>query len=307
MSELVIRNFQASDIDAVINLSKSISKRNYNLVFWWPGEEKWMWEYVFCAFNQNKLIAKGQVRPINIVTETSDPNAKHTIFLNIKIHPDWEAESEVFDVLYRKLVDKANCIKSRLPASRGTKLCVGNDSSEVTNTQYYIQKGFTHFNSLYWMKRDLEHPIHPVPKPHPELEIRHWEMETEEEEQQYLEVEQAVFKDKADGLKRLREHKSNPNWSAIAAFHHGEIIGHLMVWKNEQSKGVIESVLVKPSWRKQGVARFLLTEGLMYLNALGLSTAELAVLVDNDRALQLYTSVGFEVQTEERRYWTDLE
>jgi len=73
-----------------------------------------------------------------------------------------------------------------------TLLCVGNDSSEITNStnsQFFIQqKGFRHKESLFEMKRDLKQPILKLPISDA-LQFTPWKMESFQEESEYLQLE----------------------------------------------------------------------------------------------------------------------
>ena len=83
------------------------------------------------------------------------------------------------------------------------------------------------------------------------------------------------------------------------------IIGGLMAWQ-EEDYGVIEDVFVRESWRKRGIAKYLLTQALKYLKSHQLQKATLMVLTTNKSALSLYESVGFYKDKEEIRYFTKL-
>jgi len=100
--------------------------------------------------------------------------------------------------------------------------------------------------------------------------------------------------------------KVDPNWTAIPVRSCGELIACAMAWQ-EDGIGVIEDVFVKDEWRNQGIAKFLLTTGLKYLKDLGLFEAKLMVNTENEKALNLYQSVGFEVTEEEKRFYIELE
>jgi ribosomal protein S18 acetylase RimI-like enzyme len=62
--------------------------------------------------------------------------------------------------------------------------------------------------------------------------------------------------------------------------------------------GATEWVFVLPQWRRRGVARYLLQEGLAYLREHRLDYAELQVFSDNRQALGLYEAVGYRLYRE---------
>ncbi|MNI58074.1 Mycothiol acetyltransferase [compost metagenome] len=191
-----------------------------------------------------------------------------------------------------------------LPTEYGTILCVGNDSTETANNQFFIQKGYLHLNSLYRMSRDLNEPITEL-KLQEEFQFSYWKMETSRDERDYLDVEAEVWPDTPLGLNRLFEYKKNKLWTSMVIHQSDTIVGGLMVWQ-EEDHGVIEDVFVREPWRKRGIAKYSLTQGLIYLKSHQLQNASLMVLTTNKSALSLYESVGFYTDKEEIRYFTKL-
>ncbi|MEN2767916.1 GNAT family N-acetyltransferase [Ornithinibacillus xuwenensis] len=258
------------------------------------------------SFDDKQMIAKGQVEVINSVPESHPADSKHTIFLNLKALPGRESDFDLLNSLYDRLHDRALTIKEELSSSHQTIFCVGNFSSEVNNNRYFLEeKNFKPLNTLYTMKRDLHQPVQDVALAHGNLIWDFWKMETVEEEKEYLAVECEIWPDAALGERRLHEYKGNEDWTAISVRQNGNIIACTMAWKDEEI-GVIEDVFVREAWRKQGIARFLLTKALLYLKEKGLGEAQLMVDTENEKALNLYKSVGFEVVEEEKRYFVEL-
>lgn len=304
MQDFTVKTYHPDQKGQLIQLYKATTAQQEEIIFWWPGEEEYTWASCYCVFAGEKMVAKGQVRPINVQDSGSNPEAKHQIYLNLKVHPEWDHDESLKDMLFEKLYERALIQKAKLPAEFETELCVGNFSTEETNNNYFIKKGFAHFNSLFWMERGLEIPTGEPGELPAGIEVRKWRMETTEEEQQYLEAERKIWPENAIGSERLHEYKSKPNWTAITAFVEGEIVGSAMAWEaNSATKtGEIEDIFVMPEWRKKGIARQLLVKAIRHLQEAGLENAYLLVLTDNDSALNLYKSVGFEVTKEERRY-----
>ncbi|KAA0547132.1 GNAT family N-acetyltransferase [Bacillus sp. BGMRC 2118] len=275
------------------------------VVFWWIGPEE-NWENVICAFENGEMIAKGQVQIINTIPEGHPEGSKHKIYLNLKTLPNRETDFPLLNSVYEKLYERALELKETLSPNYETDLCVGNFASEVNNNQFFLEEqGFTPQNTLYTMERSLTETI-PV-APFPELNLRwdYWGVKSEEEEKQYLDAECIIWPETALGYNRLREYKNHNFWTAITVWEKDEIIASAMAWEKEGT-GVIEDVFVMREWRNQGIARFLLTKALAYLKEKGLTEAELMVDTDNETALQLYQSVGFEVVEEEKRFFTKL-
>lgn len=171
----VIRNFQHADMPLLGDLYQSVTVKG-NAVFWWVGDED-NWNNVYCAFEKGKMVAKGQVSIINVVPPGRSKENRHSIYMNLKTIPERNNDMDLLEKIYLYLLARAHQLKETLSEEYGTMLCVGNDSSETANNQFFIQKGYLHLNSLYLMNRNLAEPI-------PELELQdgyqfaYWQMET---------------------------------------------------------------------------------------------------------------------------------
>lgn len=274
-----------------------------NATFWWIGDEE-NWENVYCAFEKGKMVAKGQVSIINIVPPGRSKENNHSIYVNLKTIPERENDFKLLEQMYQQLFLRAFQLKKSLPNEYGTILCVGNNSSETANNQFFIKQGYKHLNSLFRMSRDLSEPI-----PHltlqEEFHFSHWKMDTPHEEKNYLNIEAEIWPDTPLGLERLSQYKKNPLWTSMLVREANTIAGGLMAWR-EEDYGMIEDVFVREPWRKRDFAKFLLTQALNYLKTHGLKHAHLMVLTTNKSALSLYESVGFYEDGEEIRYYTEL-
>lgn len=305
MEKIIIRNYTANDRKSMIQLHEAVNKQWPDSVYWWPGEKE-TWGYVICAFNGEQMIAKGQVQPINVLSESSPSGAVHQIYLNIKVHPDWDHVNDLKERIYAELHRLALELKKDFPAKFATMLCVGNKATEVTNNQYFAGKGFEYFKSIYGMRVELERVLQAKISPDTSLEMKYWTMETEQEQKNYLQMESQIWPDFPLGANRLQEYRNKPKWTAIKALYKGEWAGNVMAWQDSEDTGTIEDLFVMPEWRNKGIARELLREACRYLKERGMSYAELSVLVDNETALNLYQSVGFETVEEEQRFWVLL-
>lgn len=276
---------------------------NGNAVFWWIGDEE-NWCNVYCAFENGKMIAKGQVSIINVVPPGRSNESKHSIYVNLKTIPERADDEHLLKQVYRYLYLRAVQLKDSLSSEYETILCVGNDSKETANNQFFIGQGFRHLNSLFQMSRNLNDPI-PEFSLHPDFDCSLWKMETSLEVKEYLDIEAEIWPDTPLGLERMSEYKRNPLWTSMVIRQAGMIVGALMAWREEEH-GVIEDVFVREPWRKRGFAQYLLVRALNYLKSHGLQKAKLMVLATNKSALSLYKSVGFYEDQEEIRYYTEL-
>ncbi|WP_047986509.1 GNAT family N-acetyltransferase [Ornithinibacillus californiensis] len=302
---LEIRNFKQEDMPLLREFYQVVTK-DRKVVFWWVGPEG-NWANVFCAFDNGKMVAKGQVEVINNIHDGSPKESRHSIYFNLKTLPEREEDFEVINLLYERVYARGLELKQQLSSSYQTNLCFGNFATEVSNNSYFVEeKGFKPLNTLYTMERNLQEPIEASNLPLENVSWQFWKMDSLEEEKQYLEVESQIWPDTALGLQKLHEYKRNPSWTSIPVRDNGKIIASAMAWQ-EEDMGVIEDVFVIENWRKLGIAKFLLTTGLTYLKEIGLDRASLMVDTENENALNLYRSVGFHVVEEERRYFITLD
>ena len=101
----------------------------------------------------------------------------------------------------------------------------------------------------------------------------------------------------------------------VVAWDGDEVAGHVICEidriANERygrRNGHIDSVAVRRPWRRQGLARALLSRALLLLRERGMSRASLEVDAENpNQALALYRDVGFDVQMSATAYRKPLE
>jgi hypothetical protein len=125
--------------------------------------------------------------------------------------------------------DEDNWAKETFSIEYPTILCVGNDSSEMANNEFFTkQNDFLHLNSLFRMKRNLSEVI-PELTLDSELYFSQWKMDTPVEEKAYLDLEAEIWPDTPMGYERLAEYKQNPLWTAMIVREAEVVVGGLMV------------------------------------------------------------------------------
>lgn len=297
-SNRIITLFQQKDLPLLGELYQAITAEG-NAIFWWVGDQE-HWENVYCAFEDGKMVAKGQVSIIDTVPPGRPANNYHSIYINLKALPQRDEDYDLLEQVYQPLLHRAQQLKATLLGEHETRLCVGNLKEESLNLEFFIQRGFMYLNSLFGMSRSLKMPI-PITEIPEGLLYSPWSMATPEEESAYLDIEAEIWPDTPLGHHRLAEYKQKPGWTALVVREQNEIVASLMVWQ-EAGYGVIEDVFVRKPWRQRGIAKYLLTQALSYLQARHLPYASLMALTTNQSALTLYQSLGFTVDREEIRY-----
>ncbi|OBY78223.1 acetyltransferase [Paenibacillus sp. KS1] len=297
-TELQTRHFQQEDMPLLGELYQAVTSRP-NAIFWWVGEEA-NWSNVYCAFEHGKMVAKGQVGIINIVPPGRAQENKHAIYVNIKAIPEREHDYVLLDRIYELLYARAIELKATLSTEYGTRLCVGHDSTEEANNQFFLQRGFRHLISLYHMERMIEAPIPKLQLPEA-YQFSHWNLDTSEETLAYLDIDTEIWPDNPLGFDRLIQFQKNPLWASMVVRQGDTVVAGLLTWREDETAH-IENVFVREQWRGQGLAKFLLAQALQYTKSHDIPRAGLEVLTDNRTALRLYESLGFQQKAEEIRY-----
>ena len=178
------------------------------------------------------------------------------------------------------------------------------DEDQVGATALYESEGYEIVRYGFMMVRDLADPIPDTPLPvgleiRPVLETDHrriWDADTE------------AFRDHWDSGERTEA--DFESWFATpgidtrlwrVAWDGDEVAGSVMtfVWTAENealglSRGWLEHISVRRSWRRRGLASALITDALRALRDAGLAEAALGVDAENvSGALRVYEAIGF--------------
>ncbi|GGO03144.1 GNAT family N-acetyltransferase [Saccharibacillus kuerlensis] len=305
-SDFEIRPFYESDFPALGAFYKQTAEER-RVIFWWVGDCS-NWPNVICAFEHGKMIAKGQVDIFSVMPSSADRNNKHRIFFNLKTLPERSSDTVLLGAVYHTLYERALELKRQLPDTHGALLCFGNYAEETENTGYFTDlHGFFPLNKQFRMHRDLSaaEPIGAIPLPE-EYTWRIFDTLTEKQTEEYLALDLEIWPETPIGVKRLLELSSQPNWRLLRIEADGETAAGLMYWIEDGNVGAIEEVFTREPYRRRGLASALLTRALEELREAGCEEVELDVETLNDSALHLYTSAGFSIVTEERRYGIEL-
>lgn len=316
MGQIVLKLYKDSCHEQVIQLYLAVTAKYQHAIFWWPGPEE-NHNNVYCAFDGEILVGKGQVEIITIQSQdgageyegTKDGIVAnyHQIYMNIKVRPEVSNQEEVFHLLYGALYERALVLAQDLPKTHSVQICVGNHQEEQENSAFFEKREFTPMYRQYEMEKELN-SVQEAPDLHlPELQFIQTTLESSEEEQRYLRTESTIWPENPLGLHRLRRLKGSTDFTSFAALDpDSRLVASVMVCQEDEKTGSIEEVFVVPAWRKKGIATHLIRYGLRYLQEKGYTAARLSVLTKNEKALELYQSLGFTISGEEHRYGKEL-
>ncbi|HLO27870.1 MAG TPA: GNAT family N-acetyltransferase [Anaerolineales bacterium] len=312
MTNFTIRPFTASSAAAVIELQEAytrvypdapvIPKESYAS----PGFEDG--RNIFCAFDENgKLAGYAPLYPVLMRDQSDKP---HTLWTEIKVHPEREAPDQIKDQLFERILFRARELTCDFPG-HPIHLTFQYFPSEAASIGYVTSKGCQHTASVFTMRRDLSQEVPTLP-PLEDIQIRPWRMESAAEQQAYVAARNECFPETPIRLGEWQYFMQSPQWAVgttIAAFHDDQLVGNTAVFwdeaenqKSGKQVGYTEYIFVLPAWRGKNLARRMISAGLLHLKAHGLDEAHLEVLAENRNALRLYTELGYEVIRESRFY-----
>jgi ribosomal protein S18 acetylase RimI-like enzyme len=315
MAHMMIRNFTSDDIPQIMALQHAYQEV-YPHASVIPGEVYLSAGFeegnnIFCSFNESGSLQGYAPLFPNL---TQDPHIPHTIWAEVKVSPGLASPHQAKDLLFEQVVSRARQIGGTRPG-HSTRLTFQYHPSEKPSIEYVISRGCNYSESVFRMLRDLSQELPEVTAPG-RIGIRSWRMESAREQQAYVQARNEAFPEAPIALADWQYFLSSPAWqdgTTMTAFDEGEIAGSVTVYWDEaisqqtgRKAGITEYIFVRAGWRKRGIATFLIREGLDYLKEHGREAAFLEVKASNQRALDLYERLGYQLVDESRLYVLDL-
>lgn len=163
-------------------------------------------------------------------------------------------------------------------------------SPTEVNTSWFLTKNYTYMHSEYHMEREGLHPI---------LDFKHpliIEQATINDIPKLCELDSVCFPQKqGDLIGRFHHLLNTREYEILLAYYHKKPIGkaHLR-W---QTHGVtLSDIAILPPFQGKGMGTTLIAHCINLALSEGLSTVNLDVETHNQRALALYTRLGFSIQ-----------
>ena len=177
--------------------------------------------------------------------------------------------------------------------------CCFSDNKE--NIAYYSSKeGFKYDEGMFIVRKEVTEEQFEIADIHG-IEFAKLLLEDEGELLQLVEEQNKVFLP-GYTVEELKQLKNENQWFSIAAKHKGKIIGNIIFIVKEDEPNIkygwVDDLFVSKEWRKYGIARNLVLKGLEELNALNVKESRLEVWSSNERAMSLYSSVGYKFHEE---------
>jgi len=307
MSNVIVRNYQASDIEKLARFFE-----RYREAF--PDAKLAPPEYytyhptlaggqnVFCVLDhQERVVGFAPVFPAP-ATEESEPEEPHHIWTIVLADPGAPGAGQARTLLLERVIERAKAIKASFTPCRRVKLAADMTASQRPDIQHLLENGFERYEGMHVMNRKTQDPIPDVPIPQ-EITVRLWEMASDEERLSYVRAFNSCFFENPKTLEGLSFFLDSPMWAgtAVAAFDpQGGLVGSVVAYPDEEAGwGVVDDVFVLPEWRRRGIAKRLVGEGIKYLREQGLEEVRLDVVQSNEPAISLYRSMGYVTINEE--------
>jgi GNAT superfamily N-acetyltransferase len=306
MSDLTVRNYQASEIEKLARFFERYREAFPDaklappeLYTYHPALKGG--DNVFCALDhQERIVGFAPVFPAPATAE-SEPEEPHHIWTIVLADPEAVNAAQARTLLLERVVERARAIKASFTPRR-VKLAADMTASQRPDIQHLLENGFERYEGMHVMSRKTQDPIPDVPIPQG-ITVRLGEMATEEERISYVRAFNRCFFENPKTLEGLSFFLDSPTWAGttIAAFDpQGQLVGSVLVYPDEEKRwGVVDDVFVLPQWRRRGIARRLVGEGIKYFRERGLEKVHLDVVQSNEPALSLYRSMGYETINEE--------
>jgi ribosomal protein S18 acetylase RimI-like enzyme len=311
MSDPIIRNFTPGDIPQVMALQKAYQQLYPNAkvipgeVYLSPGFGDG--KNIFCALDEKGLL-QGYAPLFPALIE--NPQIPNTLWAEARVDPRLPSAREIKDGLFERLSARAREIAQASPG-HSAQLIFQYHPSEIFSIEYAISRGCTYSESVFRLVRDLSQDLPVVTAPE-WIKIRRWRMESEEEQQAYVQAHNEAFPEAPVTLADWQSFLHSPAWeegTTITAFDQQEIAGSVTVYWDEaisqqvrRKVGFTEYIFVRPGWRKRGIAPCMIAQGLVYLKEHGREAAVLEVKAANQRALDLYVGLEYQLVDETRLY-----
>ena len=102
----------------------------------------------------------------------------------------------------------------------------------------------------------------------------------------------------------FRNELGHPHGIFLVAIVQGEVVGYGGVWL-VIDEAHVTTIAVAPDYRRQGIARRLMTELLSKAKAQGMVCSTLEVRASTEAAIKLYESFGYTIAATRKKYYPD--
>jgi ribosomal protein S18 acetylase RimI-like enzyme len=254
-------------------------------------------ENIFLALDMaGAFLGSASIHPY--ISPDLEPDHPHNIGVFFHTSSEIPLTDPVKEQILEKIYQRAAEIKSEV-GSEKTRLYACYFSHQTDEIEFFLNRGFLHDESMLILERSN-------PGKFPEISIPERfsttpsYLETDSGQDRFISAHKKIFGQHAYTPERLAEISREPGWRNITALSEEKIAGNIMLYQDDQDQklGYIEDLFVPKDFRGQGLAQGLLSEGLKYLDSLGISSVRLELWSANWVARHLYQKFDFKVVEE---------
>ncbi|MBN1402287.1 MAG: GNAT family N-acetyltransferase [Anaerolineae bacterium] len=309
MTELTVRAYLPSDAQAVFDLQLRYERAYPGaqilppLIYAQPVYAGGANILCVCGA-EGRLLGYAPIYP----TPTDSAEGPSLVWTVLKVDPEIQERRDVQDALYAALHARVAEIRAADPPGPA-RLSAECGDGETEAIAYLEGRGWRREMNAYRMERDLGAPLPEPPAPQ-RVAIREWDMRAADERRVYLEAIRLALPEAASDAENLHRFLAEVVWrtgTTLAAFAAERLVGNVMIYwdpaeiaRTGRKIGITEDIWVLPQWRRQGVASAMIARALAYLRDKGMQAARLSVAAPNERALRLYTRLGYRIVSESR-------
>ncbi len=259
-----------------------------------------------CDPYQDMLFAEvnGEAVGYSRVWWDKELNGPYTYTYFVFLKPDWRA-SGIGEAMNAYLQDRLRQIAAQHPDEDEKFLQVFAASTEKWNIQLFLNDGYQPVRYGLSMVRPCDQPIEISPLPEG-IEVR---PVREDQLRQLWDAGQEAFRDHwgfvPEGEEAYQDWLEWPDRQPelfMVAWDGDEIVGQIQNFIAEKEnkeynrlRGYTENISVRRLWRRQGVARALLTRSIKMFQEMGMDETSLGVDTQNPNGAKgLYVGVGYQ-------------
>lgn len=254
-------------------------------------------EHEIIAYNEdNKMLGKGYIYT-SLSSELYDKE-RYNIFIDIEVLEEAEDKIKIF--ILKEILKRAKIFReAHKDYDVRVYHCCFPDNQEAINF-YSKQEGFKHDEGMYI----LQHTLSNIPEFEEKsngFEFVENAFSTEDEVRAFVEAHRRIFRKEPYTIEKVMDFIKEKNFRAILIRHEGDIIGASLLYvieKDELKIGWIEDMFISREWRNNKLGYLLMIKSLNYFKSLGVDNSRLEVWRANQRAINLYYKVGYELLME---------
>lgn len=242
----------------------------------------------------------------------AESNGDHRYSFFVNMQPGWRGKG-IGKAMAGYLIERLRIISAQHPAQADKFLQVWASDKQKWQQGLLEWLGFKPVRYGYMMVRPCSEPIEVQPLPEG-IEVR---TVSRHQFRQVWEAQAEAFRDHWGYVEPTE--KNYQNWLDFpytqpelwkVAWDGAEVVGMVLNFINhdenqeyKRKRGYTEDISVRRQWRRQGVARALLTQSIQMFIEMGMEETVLGVDAENPNgALRLYESVGYKPYRTSRTY-----